>query len=314
VRTAVLLPEIIREVAEFALHGSRVKCEFDLPPGLWPADADKGQLGQVVQNLVINAVQAMPEGGTIRIGASNETVRQDAQRPFRPGDYVHISVADTGMGIKPEHLAKIFDPYFTTKQQGSGLGLTTVYSIIHKHEGHIDVESEPGHGTTFHLWLRALREKNPGAAKAGGEAATQMKGRVLFMDDEESIVVMAGVLLRRLGMDVELARDGAEAVQKFSEAHAAGRPFDLVVMDLTVPGGVGGREAIDQLRRIDPDVRAIVSSGYSSDPVLANYRAYGFCGMVAKPYKVDDFVRVLRTALLENRSPSAGGAAPAGAI
>jgi PAS domain S-box-containing protein len=314
VRTAVLLPEIIREVAEFALHGSRVKCEFDLPPGLWPADADKGQLGQVVQNLVINAVQAMPEGGTIRIGASNETVQRDTQRPFRPGDYVHISVADTGMGIKPEHLAKIFDPYFTTKQQGSGLGLTTVYSIIHKHEGHIDVESEPGHGTTFHLWLRALREKNPGAAEAGGEAATQLKGRVLFMDDEESIVVMAGVLLRRLGMDVELARDGAEAVQRFSEAHAAGRPFDLVVMDLTVPGGVGGREAIDQLRRIDPDVRAIVSSGYSSDPVLANYRAYGFRGMVAKPYKVDDFVRVLRTALLENRSPSAGGAAPAGTI
>ena len=313
VRTAVLLPEIIREVAEFALHGSRVKCEFDLPPGLWPADADKGQLGQVVQNLVINAVQAMPEGGTIRIGATNETVRPDAQRPFRPGDYVHISVADAGMGIKPEHLAKIFDPYFTTKQQGSGLGLTTVYSIVHKHEGHIEVESEPGHGTTFHLWLPALREKNPGAAETGDEAATPMKGRVLFMDDEESIVVMAGMILRRLGMDVELARNGAETVQKFSEAYAAGRPFDLVVMDLTVPGGVGGREAIDQLRRIDPDVRAIVSSGYSSDPVLANYRAYGFCGMLAKPYKVDDFVRVLRTALLENRSPLAGGAAPAGA-
>ena len=309
VRTAVLLPEIIREVAEFALHGSRVKCEFDLPPELWLADADKGQLGQVVQNLVINAIQAMPGGGSIRIGAANETVRPAEQRPIRPGDYVHISVADSGIGIKPEHLSRIFDPYFTTKSHGSGLGLSTVYSIIHKHEGHIEVESEPGHGTIFHLWLPALREMQSGAAEERGEVATPMKGRVLFMDDEESILAMAGLLLRRLGFEVELTRDGAEAVRKFAEAHAAGRPFDLVVMDLTVPGGVGGREAIDQLRRIDPNVRAIVSSGYSSDPVLANYRAYGFCGMVAKPYKVDDLVQVLRSVLRGSRPPLAGGTA-----
>jgi PAS domain S-box-containing protein len=309
VRTAVLLPEIIREVAQFALHGSRVKCEFDLPPGLWPADADKGQLGQVVQNLVINAVQAMPEGGSMRIGATNETVGADTQRSYRPGDYVRISVADTGTGIKPDHLAKIFDPYFTTKQHGSGLGLTTVYSIIHKHEGHIEVESELGRGTTFHLWLPALRDKEQEAGEDREGAVVPMEGRVLFMDDEESIVAMAGPLLRRLGFEAELVRDGAEAVRKFSEAYAAGRPFDLVVMDLTVPGGVGGREAIEQLRRIDPDVRAIVSSGYSSDPVLANHRAYGFRGMVAKPYKVEDFARVLRAVLRSSHPPFAGGAA-----
>jgi PAS domain S-box-containing protein len=310
VRTAVLLPEIIREVAEFALHGSRVKCEFNLPTGLWPADADRGQLGQVVQNLVINAVQAMPEGGSIRIGASNETVALDSQQPLRPGDYVHISVADMGTGIKAEHLARIFDPYFTTKQHGSGLGLTTVYSIIRKHQGHIEAKSELGHGTTFHFWLPALREKEPGQVEDQDETVTPMKGRVLFMDDEESIIAMADLLLQRLGFEVELARDGAEAVRKFSEARAAGRPFDVVVMDLTVPGGVGGREAIDQLRRIDPNVRAIVSSGYSSDPVLANHRAYGFCGMVAKPYRVDDVARVLRTVLRESRPPFAGEAPP----
>ena len=303
VRTAVRLPEIIREVAEFALHGSRVKCEFDLPPGLWPADADQGQLGQVVQNLVINAVQAMPEGGSIRIRATNETVGLDPKRPVRPGDYVHISVADSGTGVRPEHLGRIFDPYFTTKQHGSGLGLTTVYSIIHKHQGHIRVESELGHGTTFHFWLPASREEELEPVETPGEAVAPMKGRVLFMDDEESIVAMASLLLRRLGFEVEVARDGAEAVRKFSEAHAAGRSFDLVVMDLTVPGGVGGREAIEQLRQIDPNVRAIVSSGYSSDPVLANHRAYGFCGMVAKPYKVEDFARVLRAVLRESRSP-----------
>ena len=310
VRAAVLLPEIIREVAEFALHGSRVKCEFNLPTGLWPADADRGQLGQVVQNLVINAVQAMPEGGSIRIGASNETVALDSSRPLRPGDYVHISVADTGTGIRAEHLARIFDPYFTTKQHGSGLGLTTVYSIIRKHQGHVEAESELGHGTTFHFWLPALRDKGPGMVEDQDETVAPMKGRVLFMDDEESIIAMADLLLRRLGFEVALARDGAETVTKFSEARAAGRPFDVVVMDLTVPGGVGGREAIDQLRRIDPNVRAIVSSGYSSDPVLANHRAFGFCGMVAKPYRVEDFARVLRTVLRESRTPFAGGTVP----
>ena len=306
VRAAVLLPEIVTEVAQFALHGSRVRCEFDLPDGLWLADADKGQLGQVVQNLVINAVQAMPEGGTIRIGARNETVALQSHRPLLPGDYVHISVADTGTGIKAEHLSKIFDPYFTTKQQGSGLGLTTVYSIIRKHNGHIEVESELGRGTTFHFWLPAQREQQLDLPEDREEALKPLQGRVLFMDDEEPIVQMASLLLQRLGFKVEQARDGAETVEKFTAAYAAGQPFDLVVMDLTVPGGMGGREAITELRRIDPAVKAIVSSGYSSDPVLANYRAYGFRGMVAKPYKIDDFTRVLRDVLRESRSPIPG--------
>jgi PAS domain S-box-containing protein len=307
VRAAVLLPEIITEVAQFALHGSRVKCEFDLPAGLWLADADKGQLGQVVQNLVINATQAMPEGGTIRIGARNESVAVDSRRPLTSGDYVRISVADTGTGIKAEHLAKIFDPYFTTKQQGSGLGLTTVYSIIRKHNGHIEVESELGRGTTFYFWLPARREEQLDLPEDRVDATKPLQGRVLFMDDEEPIVQMASLLLQRLGFEVEQARDGAETVQKFTAAHEAGRPFDLVVMDLTVPGGMGGRDAIEELRQIDPGVKAIVSSGYSSDPVLANYRAYGFRGMVAKPYKIDDFTRVLREVMRESR-PSIPGA------
>ncbi|MFA5057113.1 MAG: PAS domain S-box protein, partial [Opitutaceae bacterium] len=208
VRTAVQLPEIITEVAQFALHGSRVKCEFNLPAGLWLADADKGQLSQVVQNLVINAVQAMPEGGAIRIGARNEPVGAGSPRPLPPGDYVHVSVADTGTGIKPEHLVKIFDPYFTTKQSGSGLGLTTVYSIIKKHHGHIEVESELGHGTTFHLWLPALSERQLDFTESGPAVMAPLKGRVLFMDDEEPIIQMADMLLQRLGFEVELARDG----------------------------------------------------------------------------------------------------------
>jgi len=303
VRTAVRLPEIVTEAAQFVLHGSRVKCEFDLPAELWPANADKGQLGQVVQNLVINASQAMPEGGTIRITAHNEAVLIDSHQALAPGDYVHLVVTDTGTGIRAEHLVKIFDPYFTTKQQGSGLGLTTVYSIIKKHNGHIEVESVLGRGTTFHFWLPALREQQLDLPEEQKESLSPLKGRVLFMDDEEPIVQMAGTLLQRLGFEVEVTHDGTEVVQKFEAAHAAGRPFDLVVMDLTVPGGMGGREAIDQLRRIDPGVKAIVSSGYSSDPVLSNYRAYGFRGMVAKPYKIEDFTRVLREVMRGTRSP-----------
>ena len=303
VRAAVLLPEIIMEAAQFVSHGSRVKCEFDLPANLWPANADKGQLGQVVQNLVINAIQAMPEGGTIRISAHNEALMIDSHQSLAPGDYVHLVVTDTGTGIRAEHLVKIFDPYFTTKQQGSGLGLTTVYSIIKKHNGHIEVESELGRGTTFHIWLPALREEQLDLPEQQKETTSPLKGRVLFMDDEEPIIQMASALLQRLGFEVEVTCDGAEVVKKFEAAHAAGRPFDLVVMDLTVPGGMGGREAIEQLRRIDPSVKAIVSSGYSSDPVLANYRAYGFRGMVAKPYKIEDFTRVLREVMRGSRPP-----------
>jgi len=298
VRAAVLLPEIITEVSRFALHGSRVKCEYDLPDDLWLADADKGQIGQVVQNLVINAVQAMPEGGTVRIAMRNDHIDGLVRPALAPGDYVQIAISDTGVGIRPEHLSRIFDPYFTTKQMGSGLGLAAVYSIVNKHRGAIDVESQLGVGTTFRIWLPASATAPEGAETTRTSArGVSMKGRVLFMDDEEAIRQMATILLRRFGFDVVCAADGAETVRKYSEARAAAQPFSLVIMDLTVPGGMGGREAITQLRAIDPQVKAIVSSGYSSDPVLANYRTYGFCGVVAKPYEVSDLARVLRDAL-----------------
>ncbi len=310
IRTAVRLPEIIKEVAEFALHGSRVKCEFDFPADLWPADADKGQISQVVQNLVINSIQAMPEGGIIRLSARNETPTGQSRPPFHPGDYVRISVADTGTGIKAEHLAKVFDPYFSTKQQGSGLGLATVYSIVKRHQGHIEVESELGRGATFHLWLPALREQQLDLPARSAAAPGPMQGRVLLMDDEETIREMARFLLNRLGFEVELAADGAEAVRQYQVAQAGGRPFDLVVMDLTVPAGMGGQEALARLRQIDPAVRAIVSSGYSIDPVLANYRAHGFRGMVAKPYQLDDLTRALREALADD--PATRDQPPAG--
>jgi CheY-like chemotaxis protein len=227
----------------------------------------------------------------------NEKVAPPGRPGLNAGDYVQISIADPGTGIKAEHLARIFDPYFTTKANGSGLGLAAVYSIVKKHHGHIDVESESGVGTTFRVWLPALRARIAPVTIETKPQNLPMTGRVLFMDDEAIIRQMATLLLKRFGLDVECAADGAEAIEKYRLARAAGNPFSAVVMDLTVPGGMGGLEAVTRLREIDPGVRAIVSSGYSSDPILANHLAHGFCGVIAKPYQMDDFARVLRAAL-----------------
>ena len=298
VRSAVNLAELLSESAGFALHGAKVRGEFSFAPDLWSADADKGQIGQVVQNLVINSVQAMPEGGIVRVGAVNMAVPPEVAPPqLAPGRYVRISVSDTGVGIAPEHLANIFDPYFTTKQQGSGLGLATVYSIAKKHRGHIEVESRLGRGTTFHLWLPAASAEEV-AANNRPALPAKMKARVLFMDDEPAIRNMAGMFLGRLGIDFELAADGAAAVMRYKAAQTAGLPFDLVITDLTVPGGMGGREAMEQLVAFDPKVRAIVSSGYSRDPVLANYKAHGFCGILPKPYSLDQLQEALREVIV----------------
>jgi len=298
VRKTVQLPEIVREVTEFALHGSKVRSEFNFDSDLWAADVDKGQIGQVVQNLVINAVQAMPEGGQITISIHNEQVTAESPRPLRVGKYLRVEIGDAGMGIRPEHLQRIFDPYFTTKQSGSGLGLATVYSIVRRHQGHIDVESKLGEGTTFYIWLPAVLATAVVEPEEPVEVAS-MGGRVLFMDDEETICTVASVLLQRLGFTTIAVPDGATAVAAYEEALKNGEPFRLVIMDLTVPGGMGGKEAMEHLLKIDPHVRAIVSSGYSSDPVLASYRVNGFRGVVPKPYKLTDLSRTIRAVLEE---------------
>ena len=310
VRTTVELPGLVRESSGFALHGAKARGEFHFAPGLWPVNADRGQLGQVVQNLVINAVQAMPGGGVITVSAGNEEITEPTPGgpPLPPGRYVQLAVADTGVGISPENLAKIFDPYFTTKEHGTGLGLASVYSIVRRHEGHIVVESEPGLGARFRVWLPAAVSAFPGATSDSGSRTTgslsPFRVRVLFMDDEPSIRSMAVHFMQRIGYACEVATNGTEAVQKYQEAMAAGEKYGLVVMDLTVPGAMGGREAMEILRRIDPGVRAIVSSGYSRDPVLANYQAHGFQAVLAKPYGIDQLAKVMREAL-----DGSGGAA-----
>lgn len=296
VRSAVRLPEIVKEAANFALHGSKVRCEFAIEDGLWTAEVDKGQIGQVVQNLVINAVQAMPEGGVMHISMRNQHLNALAVRQLDEGNYLCIVISDTGAGIRPEHLARIFDPYFTTKQSGSGLGLATVYSIVRKHQGHIEVESEIGRGTRFRFWLPAVPDARPTAPEVA-HAPDNLTGRVLFMDDEEPIRAMADALLRRLGFEVTCVADGREVLRVYAEGLSNGTRYDLVIMDLTVPGGLGGKEAMSELCKLDPMVKGIVSSGYSSDPVMANYRTYGFSGMVAKPYRLTDLAKAIRTVL-----------------
>ena len=296
IRSAVQLAEVVKETAQFCLHGAKAKCQFEFESDLWSADVDKGQIGQVVQNLVLNASQAMPQGGFIWVNLSN-----DAAPPLRTGlagPTVRLSISDTGSGIRPEHVSRIFDPYFTTKREGSGLGLATVYAIVKKHGGYIEVESEVGRGTRFRMWLPATKAARQAAlSRSPFGGASSMNGRVLLMDDEEGIRTMAEQLLKRIGFMVEATPDGAAAVEAYRRAMADGRRFDLVIMDLTVPGGMGGLECMRELQRIDPEVRAIVSSGYSSDQVMSDHRAYGFAGMIPKPYRITDFAKVIRQVL-----------------
>jgi PAS domain S-box-containing protein len=297
VKKPVLVNHLIKESAEFALRGSRAACDCTIPDDLRPVEADEGQMRQVIHNIVMNADQAMPQGGKITITCENAVIKGHDVPALSPGEYVKIAVADHGIGIPVEHLSKIFDPYFTTKQKGSGLGLATSYSIIKKHGGTIAVESEIGVGTMFTLYLPVSRSEFQ-SPKAGSMGLVAGKGRVLIMDDEEIIRDSAGRILQTAGYEVELATDGSEAIELYRKAAQAGRPFDVVIMDLTVPGGIGGKDALQRLIEIDPAVKAIVSSGYSHDPIMANYRDYGFKGVIAKPYKIRDMSEIVRNVLM----------------
>ena len=293
------LRQRICDTVRFHLAGGTIAVQFVIPDDLWPVKADKGQLAEVISNLTLNAKEAMPAGGTLHIHAQNVTDPAGPGIPDLRGPFVKLVFRDEGVGIPPNIIGRVFDPYFTTKQTGSGLGLAIVHGIIGKHNGYIGVESIPGIGTTFTVFLPANTAALPPVADAPEtrNGSPLVSGRVLLMDDEAVVRETSTNLLLRLGFTVETANDGGEAIAKYMEAKKQGRPFSATIMDLTIPGGMGGKEAVGELLALDPAAKVIVASGYSSDPVLADCRQYGFAGHLAKPFRLAELREVMAAVL-----------------
>jgi len=295
-RTVASMSRIIKESSDVAVAGTNVRCEYSLPDVLLPVKADEAQMRQVIHNIVLNAKEAMPRGGTVRLAGVNMVLTSADAVPLSPGDYVRITIEDHGTGIKEEDLPRIFDPYFTTKgmgaEKGMGLGLTVVYSIIKKHNGHVAVESLPGKGTTVRIYLPAHRIEDE-AVETQSRALGVRQGKILFMDDEKMIRDVSEKILNNLGYTVTLAADGMEAIQLYKSALDSDEPFDAVILDLIAKKGMGGQETISGLRSLDPHVKAIICSGYTDDPVISNYKDYGFKAVLTKPHRIEDLKEIL---------------------
>ncbi len=303
IKTSITIGDLIRKSAIFALSGSSLSCHFDIPNEVWPLDADASQLRQVIQNITINARQAMPQGGHISIRVENVSLHSPSSLPsptLHTGNYVKISFEDQGIGIPEQELLNIFDPYYTTKPGASGLGLATAHSIIQQHQGHISVHSETNKGTTFTIYLPSTYS----TAHLTTPSISKGRGRILVMDDEQSIRRMVEDALSQFGYEVVTVMDGQTAIEVFSESITRGETFDAILLDLTIPGGMGGKETIQHLRKLDPHVQAIVTSGYSDDPIMSEYQAYGFQDILIKPYKIVDLAKTLEALCLSSHSKS----------
>ncbi|HEX2951950.1 MAG TPA: PAS domain S-box protein [Armatimonadota bacterium] len=303
IKKTASITELISESVSFALIGSKTRCDIQIADNIWPVEVDEGQINQVIGNLVINADQAMANGGVISVNADNITFDNENLLALPSGNYVRIQVRDNGVGIPAEYLSKIFDPYFTTKQRGNGLGLATCYSIMQRHNGHIAVESTIGCGTTFTLYLPASTNL-PTVDTQLQPTLTKSHGNVLVIDDEEIIREVVVSMLESIGYEASAVSDGQQAIESYRSAMTSSSPFDAVIMDLTIPGGYGGKEIITHLLEIDPTVRAIVSSGYSTDPIMSDYATYGFRGVIAKPYKISELAELMEQVLQKDRIPT----------
>jgi len=307
IRRLVQLNALVKDATSFALSGSSATCEWSMPSDLWPVEVDGGQFRQVINNIALNAVQAMPEGGKMEVRAENVELTAGHTAGLAAGKYIKISIRDHGDGIRPEDLPKIFDPYFTTRHGSRGLGLASAYLVVRKHGGHIQVSSQRGQGATFQIYLPASTKDLEAPAAENTQQQQQLfGGSVLVMDDEQEILALAQPMLGAMGFEVETARDGVEAIEKYAYRQSNGDPFTVVIMDLTIPQGLGGKETIQRLKVVDPQVVAIVSSGYSYDPVMANYQEHGFSGVMPKPYTMEDLSRVLHEVLGRKAAKAAG--------
>ncbi|MCF6335895.1 MAG: ATP-binding protein, partial [Spirochaetales bacterium] len=296
------LENIVRENTAFVLSGSNVNYNISKDDNLWKVSVDTGQISQVIQNLIINADQSMPNGGKIDIKLENFSVNENiiiTGVEIPEGDYVRVEIKDTGTGIPKDIINKIFDPYFTTKQEGNGLGLATVYSIIEQHEGCICVESERGYGTTFSLYFKKTTHQNINnlpkqhAKQKKSYRKDQKQRRILIMDDELLVLTVAEEIFKNMNFDVDLSGNGTDVLEKIKNSILTGERYNIVLLDLTIPGGMGGKETLHHILNIDPGVNAIATSGYSSDRVMANYKMYGFNGILKKPYTFEDIEKLV---------------------
>jgi two-component system cell cycle sensor histidine kinase/response regulator CckA len=300
VKEASSLESIIKDSANFILRGDKVACQYDIPEDLWMVDVDKGQISQVIQNIVLNASHAMPEGGVVAITCENVIAGIKEALPFALDQrLVKIRIQDRGIGIPQNVLEKIFDPYFSTKAKSSGLGLAITQSIVNKHSGHISVESSPGEGSTFTIYLPALEQVTVQQQELLKEIEPSSQAKVLIMDDDDMVRNMTKEMLMQLGHEVTLTTNGEEAIQLYQESMNTGSLFDLVIMDLTIPGRMGGKEAVNAVLKIDPRAKVIVSSGYSNDPIITNYKDYGFCAAIVKPFQLQDLSKVISQSWVE---------------
>ena len=295
VKEVTAIAEVIRDSAQFVLRGSNIRCDFIFADDLWNAEIDAGQISQVIQNIIVNSRFAMPDGGIITVGCRNVTPDPSAAESLAGKNCLEIRISDNGPGIPEGLRERIFDPYFTTKNKGSGLGLAITHSIIRKHQGTISVSSTPQSGTTFTILLPASLSEPAVKEPPAMEPVTDQSGKtVMIMDDEESLREITAEMLNHLGYTAVTAADGQEAVERYRQHLDSEIPIDLVIVDLTVPGGMGGKEAAEQILAMDPNARLVVASGYSHDRIMANYASFGFCGFLAKPYKLNELQMILR--------------------
>ncbi len=306
VKKLISMPEFIEESIVFVLRGSGVGYELSIVPDLFDAEIDKGQINQVLNNIIINAIQAMHNNGVISIKAENYIINpNDTSIPLKQGNYIKISIKDHGEGISKINLQNIFDPYFTTKQNGNGLGLAMVHSIIKRHDGYISVESIETKGASFRIYLPASGEKFKAVANESKISEKEVSkkhgntGKILVMDDDEMIRDVVGDMLIHIGYEVEFSTDGVEACRKYTESMEKNDKFDLIIMDLTIPGGMGGKKAVKKILKIDPGAKVVVSSGYSNDPVMGDYKSYGFSGVVVKPFQMEELKSVIQGIIVQ---------------